>query len=87
MNDKLHLIDAGDVRRVIRTLMKYRGQGQKRLANLFEHLQRFVDAVDYDYFRALGLPIGSGEVESAHRYIYSTKTAQNSRSNLASRYH
>ncbi len=49
--------------------MKYRGQGQKRLANLFEHLQRFVDAVDYDYFRALGLPIGSGEVESAHRYI------------------
>jgi hypothetical protein len=23
----------------------------------------------YDYFRAIGLPIGSGEVESAHRYI------------------
>jgi hypothetical protein len=23
----------------------------------------------YDYFRAMGLPIGSGEVESAHRYI------------------
>ncbi len=65
----LHLIDAGDVRRVIRTLMKYRGQGQKRIANLFEHLQRFIDAVDYDYFRAKGLPIGSGEVESAHRYI------------------
>ena len=50
-------------------LKKYRGQGQKRIANLFEHLQRFVDAVNYDYFRAIGLPIGSGEVESAHRYI------------------
>lgn len=28
-----------------------------------------VDAVNYDYFRAIGLPIGSGEVESAPRYI------------------
>lgn len=35
----------------------------------YSHLQRFVDAVDYDYFRAIGLSIGSGEVESAHRYI------------------
>lgn len=69
VSDKLHLIDAGDVRRVIRMLKKYRGQGQKRIASLIEHLQRFVDAVDYDYFRAIGLPIGSGEVESAHRYI------------------
>lgn len=69
VSDKLHLIDAGDVRRVIRMLKKYRGQGQKRIASLVEHLQRFVDAVDYDYFRAIGLPIGSGEVESAHRYI------------------
>lgn len=25
--------------------------------------------MDYDYFRTIGLPIGSGEVESAHRYI------------------
>jgi hypothetical protein len=69
VSDKLHLIDAGDVRRVIRMLKKYRGQGQKRIASLFKHMQRFVDAVDYDYFRAIGLPIGSGEVESAHRYI------------------
>lgn len=69
VSDLLHLIDAGDVRKVIRTLKKYRGQGQKRIASLIEHLQRFIDAVDYDYFRAIGLPIGSGEVESAHRYI------------------
>jgi hypothetical protein len=69
VSDKLHAIDAGDVRRVITTLKKYRGIGQKRLVSLFKHLQRFVDAVDYDYFRALGLPIGSGEVESAHRYL------------------
>lgn len=43
--------------------------GQERITNLFQYLKRFKDAVDYDYFREEGLPIGSGEVESAHRYI------------------
>ena len=65
----LHLIDAGDVRKVIRTFKKYWGQGKERITNLYKYLQRFIDAVDYDYFRAKGLPIGSDEVESAHRYI------------------
>jgi hypothetical protein len=69
VSDKLHTIDAGDVRQVIRTLKGYQGQGKERITNLSEYLKRFRDAVDYDYFRAMGLPIGSGEVESAHRYI------------------
>lgn len=69
VSDQLHRIDAGDVRHVIRTLKGYRGQGQERITNLIQYLKRFRDAVDYDYFRAIGLPIGSGEVESAHRYI------------------
>ena len=69
VSDQLHKIDAGDVRRVIRAFKKYRGQGQERIVNLFQYLNRFRDAVDYDYFRAMGLLIGSGEVESAHRYI------------------
>lgn len=46
-----------------------RGQWQERITNLSQYLKRFKDAVDYDKFRAMGLPIGSGEVESAHRYI------------------
>jgi hypothetical protein len=69
VSDLLHLIDAGDVRKVIRTLKKYRDQGKERISNLFEYLERFIDAVNYNYFRAMGIPIGSGEVESAHRYI------------------
>jgi hypothetical protein len=69
VSHNLHKIDVGDVRQVIRTLKGYRGQGQERITNLFQYLKRFIDAVDYDYFRAMGLPIGSGEVESAHRYI------------------
>lgn len=69
VNDKLHLIDSGGVRQVLRTLKGYRGQGKERITNLYEYLKRFSDAVDYDYFRAINLPIGSGEVESDHRYI------------------
>lgn len=69
VSDKLHRIDAGDVRHVIRILKEYQGQGKERIANLSKYLKRFRDAVDYDEFCAKGLPIGSGEVESAHRYI------------------
>ena len=69
VSDKLHLIDSGRVRQVIRMLKGYRGQGRKRITNLSEYLERFADAVHYEKFLAQGLPIGSGEVESAHRYI------------------
>ncbi len=62
------------------------GKGKERVTNLLEYLQRFSDAVDYDYFRAIGLLIGSGEVESAIA-VYSPKAPQDSRSYLASRYH
>lgn len=85
VSDKLHRIDAGDVRQVIRTLKEYRGQGQERITNLSKYLKRFRDAVNYDEFRAKGLPIGSGEVESAIT-LYFPKAPKDSRSYLASRY-
>jgi hypothetical protein len=69
VSDKLRLIDRGKVRRVISTLKRYRGKGQQRITNLDEYLERFSDAVHYEKFLAQGFPIGSGEVESAHRYI------------------
>jgi hypothetical protein len=69
VSDKLQLIDIGLVKLVIWQLDNYRGQGKERIANLSEYLQRFSDAVSYEKFLAQGLPIGSGEVESAHRYI------------------
>ena len=50
-------------------LGNYQGQGKKRIGNLSQYLQRFSDAVSYEKFVSLGFPIGSGEVESAHRYI------------------
>lgn len=69
VRDKLRLIDRGKVQQVIRTLKGYRGKGQERITNLYEYLHRFADAVHYEKFLAQSFPIGSGEVESAHRYI------------------
>lgn len=43
--------------------------GCDRLRQLIGYLTRFQDAVDYEYYRQQDWPIGSGEVESAHRYI------------------
>lgn len=56
-------------------LKRYRGKGQERIINLSQYLERFSNAVYYDRFRALGLPIGSGEVESAST-IYSAKALE-----------
>jgi hypothetical protein len=47
----------------------YHGSGNQRLRRLIEDLERFEDLVSYKHFVELGWPIGSGEVESAHRYI------------------
>jgi hypothetical protein len=65
----LDLIDHGQVKRVISRLKHWQGKGQKTVLNFCNYLSRFRDALHYDKYRSLGLPIGSGEIESAHRYI------------------
>lgn len=67
--DQIGRIDGGRVEAVLGRLREHKGRGKKRVGALIAHLTRFEDAVDYDAFRAEGLPIGSGEVESAHRTI------------------
>jgi hypothetical protein len=69
VRQQIDLIDSGKVSQVLETLTNYQGKGSERVQNLCQYLERFSDAVHYDYFRAQGLPLGSGEVESAHRYI------------------
>jgi hypothetical protein len=39
------------------------------VGNFCEHLQRFKNCVSYDAYEANEWPIGSGEVEAAHRYL------------------
>ena len=70
LNDSfMSLIDAGKVGKIIKKLQNYQGVGAKKIANLADYLIRFQDCVNYSLFQLLGLPIGSGEVESAHKYI------------------
>lgn len=62
-------IDTGHVSDVIHELRRHHGQGNERIRQLAGYLERFRDCVQYDAYKARGLPLGSGEVESAHRSI------------------
>ena len=62
-------IDAGHVRPVIEELRQHQGEGEHRTRQLSGYLHRFRHCVHYDAYKARGLPIGSGQVESAHRWI------------------
>lgn len=58
------------VQQVLKQLKKlYKSTNNDRLRRLIGYLTRFEEAVDYGRFRENGWPVGSGEVESAHRYI------------------
>ena len=59
----------GRVAKVYAELNAYAGPGQTRVGQFLKHLWRFQDAVDYGAAHAWGIPQGSGEIESAHRYI------------------
>lgn len=65
---KVEQISAGKVRNVVGEL-RGKEKSCERAGRLRAYLERFQDAVCYDRFKAAGYPIGSGEVESAHRYI------------------
>lgn len=69
VSDKVDRMQKGHAQQVIDELAEHRGRGKKRVLRLVAHLRRFQDAVFYDSYREQGLPTGSGEVESAHRYI------------------
>jgi len=66
----LDRISKGHVDRVIEELeATYKGSKTHRVKRLIGYLRRFINALNYDEFKKNGYPIGSGEVESAHRSI------------------
>jgi hypothetical protein len=67
---KLDRISEGHAGEVLKELkVQNMTEPNDRLRQFVGYLSRFHDAVDYDRFKELGYPIGSGEVESAHRSI------------------
>ena len=63
-------ISNGDVGKIIEELKAaYEENPHKRLKRLIGYIERFYDALDYNTFKADGYPVGSGEIESAHKSI------------------
>ena len=67
---RLEAMSHGDVERVKQELEdEYERHPHNRLKRLIGYITRFYNALHYDEFKAKGFPIGSGEIESAHRSI------------------
>jgi len=61
---------AGEVDQVLETWQQgHEANPNERLRQLIDHVTRFEDSVDYGAYHERGWPLGSGEVESAHRYV------------------
>ena len=70
MTPRLDAICAGRLEQVTQDLEKDSATTPNdRVRRLIGYLTRFAQAVDYQRFTEQGYPIGSGEVESAHKAI------------------
>lgn len=70
VESRLQQIDQGRASAVIKQLRREEQQQTvDRRRQLVGYLERFEQCLHYDAFKAKGWPIGSGEVESAHRII------------------
>jgi hypothetical protein len=70
VKSRLEAVSHGDVAQVKQELEEtYDTQPHPRLKRLIGYITRFYDAMHYDEFQAKGYPIGSGEIESAHRSV------------------
>lgn len=67
---RLRSISDGNVEVILKELEEENDKNpNKRLKRLIGYIMRFYDALDYDNFKSKGYPIGSGEIESAHKSI------------------
>ena len=69
LNCAQDLIEGGRVKTIISRLKHWSGRGKEVVFNFAKYLERFGQSVHYQKYRDWGLPIGSGEIESSHRYI------------------
>jgi hypothetical protein len=61
---------AGEVDQILASWQqRHEDDPNERLRQLIDHVTRFEDSVDYGAYHERGWPLGSGEVESAHRYV------------------
>lgn len=66
----LKSISEGNVETTLRGFEEMNAENPNdRLRRLIGYVKRFIEALDYNNFKAKGYPIGSGEIESAHKSI------------------
>ncbi len=67
---KLESISRGEVAKIREELEEeYLRNKNHRLKRLIGYIDRFYDAINYNEYKEKGYPIGSGEVESAHKSV------------------
>ncbi len=67
---RIRTISDGNVEAILKEFEEENDKNpNKRLKRLIGYIKRFHDALDYDNFKSKGYPIGSGEIESAHKSI------------------
>ena len=67
---RISAISNGEINQTVQELQKVYDQNPNpRLNRLLGYIDRFSDAINYNEFKDKGYPIGSGEIESAHKSI------------------
>jgi hypothetical protein len=67
---RISAISNGEINQTVQELQKVYDQNPNpRLKRLLGYIDRFSDAINYNEFKDKGYPIGSGEIESAHKSI------------------
>ena len=67
---QINKISNGEADQIIEELLIENDQNPcDRLKRLIGYLNRFNDAINYKHFKAKDYPIGSGEIESAHKSV------------------
>lgn len=70
VSSRLKNISEGEVGRIKEELeQEHESEPNHRLKRLIGYLTRFYNALNYDEFKKKGYPIGSGEIESAHKSV------------------
>ena len=63
------LIDAGDIGGLINILEPFENKKPpKGIVNFYDYVKDHAECMEYDKYEAAGLLVGSGHIESCHRY-------------------
>lgn len=70
VNERLRKASNGKIDEVLECLEDdNREEPNKRRRRLIGYIKRFINSLEYDRYKSKGYPIGSGEIESAHKSV------------------